>query len=441
MARTISSEKLTLFTYFISIIAIGTILLRMPAAWDGTEGLKFIDALFTSVSAVCVTGLITVDTALYSAFGKWVILALIQAGGLGIISFTTLYLAIPRGKISLRSVRLIKTSYIDAVEHKAEHIIRNIIVTTIILELIGTLFLYIGFKEVQEKNRFFISLFHSISAFCNAGFSLFTENLTGYHTNPMAAYSVIGLIILGGLGFVVVQDVGKRIAYGKKLTFHSKIVLSVTGFLIAGGAFLYFVFERNNTLAGVFGFDKLTAVLFQSVTTRTAGFNTVVQSQLTQPSQFITLPLMFTGGSPGSIAGGVKVTTVFIVFLTIFRSPDKEGNFRIGSKKIMRQTVTNANIFIMKALTILILSSFALILGEFLTGNERPVLPLLFESFSAFGTVGLSLGITPELTVFGKCAIIFTMFAGRVGLISMALPKLRKWEHAVDFPKGEVLIG
>jgi len=218
-------------------------------------------------------------------------------------------------------------------------------------------------------------------------------------------------------------------------------VLFGTGILIAGGALLYFLFERGNTLAGLAGGKRFTAVLFQSVTTRTAGFNTLVQSNLSQPSQFITLPLMFIGGSPGSIAGGVKVTTIFIILITIFKKSDLKGDFRVGSRKITRKAVSHANIFVMKAITILLLSSFALILGEFLAGKERPILPLLFESFSAFGTVGLSLGITSELTVFGKYAIIFTMFAGRVGLISMALPKLRKWEHAVDFPKGEVLIG
>ena len=442
MARNISSEKLTLFSYFIILIIIGTIFLSFPAAWGGDEKLSFIDALFTSVSAVCVTGLITVDTAVYTIFGKIIILLLIQAGGLGIISFTTMYLALPRGRISLRSVGLIKNSYIDSVEHKAEHIIRSIVVTTIVIELLGAVFLFFGFSNLQGFERIFNALFHSVSAFCNAGFSLFSSNLEGYHSIPLVAYPVMILIVLGGLGFVVLTDVARKFSSGGRLTFHSKLVFWITAALIVGGAALFFVFERTGSLTGLPAGEKITASFFQSITTRTAGFNTLPQENLRFSSKFIILAFMFTGGAPGSIAGGVKVTTVFLILYAAFRGVDNKGELRFGNRKIAGITVSHAHTFIMKAIIILFISILSLTISESaLMDSDKSLLTIVFESFSAFGTVGLSLGITSKLTVLGKCVIIGTMFAGRVGLISIAIPVLKKWRKAVDFPRGEVLIG
>jgi len=440
MIHNISAERLVLFSYFIGLILIGTMLLATPAAWNGGERLAFIDAFFTATSAVCVTGLITVDTALYSVFGKAVILFLIQTGGLGIITFTTLYLAVPRRRISLRSIRFVKGYYLDAVEFRAEHIVRNIVFTTFGLELIGSLFIYIGFRQ-QGGYTFANALFHSVSAFCNAGFSLFSNNLEGFALNRWVSGGIMALIVSGGLGFVVLQDLVLR-ATGKRrrLHTHTKIVLTASGILIAAGALGYLVFERSGTLAGFTGGDRVMIALFQSITTRTAGFNTISQADLSLSSKILTLPLMFTGGAPGSIAGGVKVTTTFLVILSVFANTRENAEVRFGKRRISQANLRNAGTFVIKAMLLLFASILALSIAE--ARHRAEFLTIAFESFSAFGTVGLSLGLTPELTVLGKCIIMLTMFAGRVGLISLAMSRPRKAvERQIQYPEGEVLIG
>lgn len=440
MNRTVSAERLFLFSYFLVLIFIGTILLSIPAAWNGDERLYLIDALFTATSAVCVTGLITVDTALYSIFGKAVILFLIQTGGLGIISFTTLYLAAPRKRISFRSIGFVKGYYLDTVEYKAEHIIRNIVLTTITLELIGSVVIYIGFRKEGDFS-YLNALFHSISAFCNAGFSLFSDNLEAFTFNRWISGGIMVLIVLGGIGFVVLQDLAGRVT-GKRarLHTHTKIVLLSSGFLIFAGTLGYLIFERNGTLEGYSGGARIMAAFFQSITTRTAGFNTISQGDMSLSSKVLTLPLMFTGGASGSIAGGVKVTTVFLVILSIFSSGDENAEVRFGKRKISGNDLKNASLFVIKAILILFMSILALSIAE--GRGDAGFLQIVFESFSAFGTVGLSLGLTPELTGAGKFIIMLTMFAGRVGLISLAMNQPRKAiERQIRYPEGEVLIG
>ncbi len=440
MAHSVSAERLTLFSYFIGLIVVGTVLLSFPAAWNGEGKLPFLDSLFTATSAVCVTGLITVDTAAYSAFGKGVILFLIQTGGLGIISFTTLYLAVPRSRISFRSIGFVKGYYLDAVEHKAEHIIRNIVLTTISLELAGSLIIFIGFRQ-QGDYSYPNALFHSVSAFCNAGFSLFPDNLERFTRNRWVSSGVMVLIVTGGIGFVVLQDLILRLrAKRKRLHTHTKIVLIATGFLIVSGALGYLIFERNATLAGYSGGNRIMIAFFQSITTRTAGFNTIPEADMSLSSKVLTLPLMFTGGASGSIAGGVKVTTIFLVILSIFSSSDENSEVRFGRRRISRPHLRNAAMFVIKAMLILLVSILALSIAEARRGAE--FLPIVFESFSAFGTVGLSLGLTPELTGAGKCIIMLVMFAGRVGLVSLAMSQPRKAvERRIRYPEGEVLIG
>ncbi|MBN1685535.1 MAG: potassium transporter [Spirochaetales bacterium] len=440
MKHSVSADRLLLFSYFIVIIIVGTILLSLPAAWNGAGRLPFIDAFFTATSAVCVTGLITVDTAMYSSFGKGVILFLIQTGGLGIISFTTLYLAVPRKRISFRSIGFVKGYYLDTVEHKAEHIIRNIVLTTIALELIGSCIIFVGLRK-QGDFSYPNALFHSVSAFCNAGFSLFSDGLEGFTANRWVSGGIMTLIVLGGLGFVVLQDLVLRLT-GKRtrLHTHTKIVLTASCILIVGGAFGYFVFERNGTLEGYSGGTQIMAAFFQSITTRTAGFNTISQTDMSLSSKILTLPLMFTGGASGSIAGGVKVTTMFLVILSVFSSGEENAEVRFGKRKISRNDLSNASMFVIKAMLLLFTSIFALSMVE--AGRGDGFLPIVFESFSAFGTVGLSLGLTPELTAAGKFIIMLTMFAGRVGLVSLAMNQPRKAiERQIQYPEGEVLIG
>ncbi len=443
MVRVHSSEKLVLFGFFTTVILVGSGLLSLPAAWSGAKPLGYIDALFTSASAVCVTGLITVDTAQFSVLGKFVILLLIQTGGLGIISFTTLYLAVPKRKISFRSIHIIKEYYLDTVEYQANNIVRNIIVAAFSIELVGAVLLYFGFESTVRHGLLLVAIFHSVSAFCNAGFSTFSNGLLPYVGNPFVSLVIMALIVLGGIGFVVIQDVWRRVAIGRgRLLLHTRVVIVTTFVLIIFGAGGYLVLEWSNQLRSLSPGHRLLAALFQSVTTRTAGFNTIDQAGMYPSSKLFTLILMFVGGAPGSTAGGIKVTTTAIIVLAAVRGVGSGGEMTVGKRKIGGAAIARAHIFAVKALALLFVCIFLLTLTE-LHGRATEItfLQIVFESFSAFGTVGLSLGATQHLTALGKIVIILTMFAGRVGLISFAIPGVRAMHPTIEFPEGEVLIG
>jgi trk system potassium uptake protein TrkH len=444
MRRVNQSEKARLFSYFLGLIAVGTVVLVLPLSWAGRGRLPLIDALFTATSAVCVTGLITVDTAAYSRIGQVAILLLIQAGGLGIITFSTIYLARVRGRISLTGGRAIRAYYLPSVEVEPRRIVRNIVIVTLSIELIGALVLYQGFRGTVQDHTGFTAVFHSISAFCNAGFSLFSNNLESYTTNVLVNVTVMLLIVLGGLGFVVLHDVAATALVQKKqLSLHSKIVLVMTAVFVGGGALLYILFEHQRALT-VFGpGEQIMAALFQAVTPRTAGFNTIPQGDLTSPSKVLTLLLMFVGGGSGSIAGGIKINTFFIVLLMALQGPDSRGEVTVFKRKISGTRIFHAVMHIMKALFILFGSVLLLTVTErWVSRHPIEVFVLIFETFSAFGTVGLSLGATPTLTVVGKLVIIVTMFMGRIGLLALAIPRSRPYPvHVLDYPEGEVMIG
>lgn len=444
MRRVLQSEKLFLFSYFLGIIVFGTLVLYIPYSWGGPERLHVIDALFTATSAVCVTGLITVDTPTYTTVGRAVILLLIQAGGLGIITFSTIYLARPRGRISLIRHRVIRGYYLESAGVGTVNIIRRIVAVTLGFELIGTLILYQAFRATVAEGRLFVSLFHAISAFCNAGFSLFSNNLEGYTTNFAVNLTVIVLVVFGGLGFVVLQDVTATAVVKKKhLSLHSKIVFLMTGILVLTASGLYLAFEAGRSMAPLTLVQKIVASLFQAVTPRTAGFSTIPQTRLSTPSKTLTMLLMFIGGGSGSIAGGIKVNTFFIVLLMVFQGPDSRGEVTVFKRKIAGSRIFYATMFMLKALLLLFASLFALTVTEmWFAKHQVDVFSLIFETFSAFGTVGLSLGATPTLTAVGKLVLIVTMFMGRIGLLALAIPPSRSYPvHVLDYPQGEVLIG
>jgi trk system potassium uptake protein TrkH len=444
LRRVLQSEKLFLFSYFLGIIAFGTLVLYIPYSWGGAGRLHVIDALFTATSAVCVTGLITVDTPTYTTIGQVVILLLIQAGGLGIITFSTIYLARPRGRISLIRHRVIRGYYLESTGLGTVNIIRRIVAVTLGFELIGTLILYQAFRATVTEGRLFVSLFHAISAFCNAGFSLFSNNLEGYTTNFAVNLTVIALVVFGGLGFVVLQDVAATTVVKKKhLSLHSKIVFLMTGILVLTASGLYLAFEAGRSMAPLTLVQKIVASLFQAVTPRTAGFSTIPQTRLSTPSKTLTMLLMFIGGGSGSIAGGIKVNTFFIVLLMVFQGPDSRGEVTVFKRKIAGSRIFYATMFMLKALLLLFASLFALTVTEmWFAKHQIDVFSLIFETFSAFGTVGLSLGATPTLTAVGKLVLIVTMFMGRIGLLALAIPPSRPYPvHVLDYPQGEVLIG
>ncbi|MFA6508775.1 MAG: potassium transporter TrkG, partial [Treponemataceae bacterium] len=299
-----TSDAFYLLAFFMIIISVGAALLCLPISWAGggsyPRSIKIIDALFISTSAVCVTGLSTVDTAAFSRFGQIVILLLIQVGGLGIISFTSLLLMIPGHRLPFRRLQTIRSFSVDGVEYDPIKIVRNIVFFTLFIESAGSLALYFVFSSAGTDTPVFTAVFHAISAFCNAGFSPFPTSLENYSRNPLLLGIVAILIVTGGIGFIVLQDIERRIRGKRKnLSYHTQLVLSVTAVLIAGGAVAFWIMERNHAYAGMNLIDQIANSIFQSITPRTAGFDAVSQAALRQPSRYLTIMLMFIGGAPG----------------------------------------------------------------------------------------------------------------------------------------------
>lgn len=439
-----SSDSWYLVALFVTLISIGSVLLALPLSQAPHESnetsISFIDALFMATSAVCVTGLATVDMARFSHFGQVVLLLLIQLGGLGIISFTSLLLILPGGRIPFRRISTIRSFYVDGVEYDPRRIILTIVGSTLAIEAIGAGLLSVLFKQAGVNNYVFNGIFHAVSAFSNAGFSLFPDNLERFSHSPLVLFVVMLLVVFGGLGFIVLQDLYQRITRKHRyLNYHSRVVLGMTAILIALGFLIYFGFEQNNSFASFPLRDRIVNALFQSVTTRTAGFDTVPQNLLSQPSKVFTLLLMFIGAGPGSIAGGIKVTTIFIIIILMVRHPDAAGDIQIGKHRLTGYVLNRASVYFLKALFLMLSGALLLSLIEGYRGVAFD--NIVFEVVSAFGTVGLSLGLTPELSVAGKLVIIGIMFAGRIGLVALSFSLVRVKKYDITYPEGSVLLG
>lgn len=438
MKRLFKSDTIFLLSFFLSVILLGTVLLLHPGAFPGS--LPFIDALFTATSAVCVTGLVTINTADFTRLGQAVILLLIQTGGLGIISFTSLMLIMPGRRLSFRRLRTIKSFSISGVEHDPLKIIRSILFFTLTIEALGAAALYLFFSRLGMEDSIFSALFHSISAFCNAGFSLYPESFEKLNRNPGILLTLAILIVAGGIGFLVLHDFSRWLRGKKtKLSYHSKLIFNITLILIVLGAAAFLFLENNNTLSGMKPLDKGVNALFQSVTPRTAGFNSVLQSGLRQPSKYLTILLMFIGGAPGSIAGGIKISCAYIVLLVMLKRANNRGEINAFKKRVSPGTINSAVVYFIKAIFLIIFSVG--ILSFFETPRGMQISQLAFETVSAFGTVGLSLGITSSLSIPGKIVIICTMFMGRVGLIAFLFLGGSTEEEKFVYPEADILIG
>lgn len=405
---------------FAAASVLGALLLKLPQATNG--GISFVDALFTSTSAVCVTGLIVVDTGTkFTAFGQAVILGLIQAGGLGITTLGVLFTSVLSGRISLKDRSVIRESFAHYGIDNFRQLLIEIIIFTITVEMLGALILYFAFG-----GGVFNAVFHSIAAFCNAGFSLYPDSLEGYRGNITVNLVVCFLIITGGIGFLVTRDV-RRYLMGKvgRLTLHTKIVLTMTIILLAAGAVLILGIEWDNALRGLDVKDKLLVSLFQSVTTRTAGFNTIDLTLFSGSTLFIMILLMFIGASPGSCGGGIKTST-FAVLLSFVRNRARGREEASLFKRTIPQEVISKTVTLVTASIILVFASVLVVSVSQGWGRPHAESPglfanILFEVVSAFGTVGLSLGMTDELSHFGKIVIILTMLSGRVGPLAIAI--------------------
>lgn len=432
---------------FIFVILMGTGLLLMPEATKG-EKINLIDALFTATSATCVTGLIVVDTGSYfTKFGQTVILLLIQIGGLGLMTVTTFFALVAGRNISVRESLLMSSTFNIKSLSRVSNLIISTLALTFSFEFIGFLLLFFVWSSSGEfglGTRLYNSLFHSVSAFCNAGFSLFSNNLENYRGNFAVNIIITFLIIFGGLGFITVVNLLHYFRFGilkkEKLTLHTKIVLLVTGSLIITGMLIILAVEWDNGLADLPIPIKFLASYFHSITPRTAGFNTIDMSSLTNACYFVIIILMFIGASPGGTGGGIKTSTFGVFMSTIWSMLRGRTQVEIFRRSIPQDIVTSA--LLLTTLTLMLLAVFAFVL---LTTEDLMPVHIFFELFSAFGTVGLSTGITPSLTTIGKLIIILTMFIGRVGPLTLmlAISQIRQRRGSIEYeyPEESVIVG
>ncbi len=436
----------------------GALFLMMPQST--TQPISFMDALFTSTSAICVTGHIVVDTATrFTTFGKAIILVLIQLGGLGIMTFTSFFAVFFKGTQSFREKQILKEWLSDPNLSSIKRTLSKIVLFVILAEAAGVILIFISLNPdlFDQGQRFRFAVFHSISAFCNAGFSTFTDGLydVRIRSDISLLYIMSMLIIIGGLGFPVVLNVYEFIkakvhnihekgikrhhyvpSFGL-ININTRIVLLTTLSLIVTGAAAFFLFENNNTLAGMPAGEKIALSFFSSITPRTAGFNAVNMSLISLPTVMMTITLMWIGASPVSTGGGIKTTTFAMAIINIFKIIKGQDRINIFKREIETGAVNRAFAVIFFSFMILGAGSFAIYLVE----PGQGMLKIIFECFSAYGTVGLSLGITPTLTSVSKMILILLMFIGRMGAITLLMvfisqPKSRPFR----FPSDTIVI-
>jgi trk system potassium uptake protein TrkH len=435
------SDALYLLTFFVIVITVGTVLLMLPGVWQGERGvLTWTNATFTAASAVCVAGLGVVDITAFSRAGHIIILCLIQMGGLGIIGFSSFLLTIPGNRLGLSRRDTIQGFYLDGIEYRPLQIVRSILLFTLGIEAVWAVLLSALFQRAGVDQWLFMGIFHAVSAFCNTGVSPFAGGLSGFAADIPVLLVVMVLIILGGTGFIVLHDVVRLFRrQTTRLSYHSRVVLVMTALFVFGGMALFIVLERGQMYRAMDLPTALVNALFQSANTRSGGFEVVAQQGLTQPSKLLTSLLMLVGGAPGSIAGGIKITTVLVIVAVIVRKPDKNGDIRLFHHRLCADTVHKGVVYVLKALVLLLLCVSALSISEGFAGG-KPFGALVFECISAFATVGLSLGITADLSTAGKWIIIVAMFAGRVGLIVLAFPSIRYRKYDITYPQGSLLL-
>ncbi len=430
---------------FLAVILVGTLLLLLPISTAEGNHTSLVDALFTATSAVCVTGLIVVDTASHwSDFGHVVIMCLIQIGGLGIMTMSTAIALLLGRRISFRERLLIKESLGTVSLEGLVRLVRIILMFTITFVLSATVLLTIRWSaEYSIGQAAWLGLFHSVSAFNNAGFDIFGTSLMNYVNDPIVNAIFVFLIISGGLGFTVLAEIYKRTTTPNergRFTLHTKVVAGVTLTLLLVGTLFIFAAEFNNsdTMGNLQWYEKLLASFFTAVTPRTAGFNTLPTGALRHSSLFFIVMLMFIGGSAGSTAGGVKTTTFFALVATVINTCRGNSRVQVFDRSLKWDTI-RASMSIVSLALILVFAVTLLLL----TLEGAPLVDCLFEAMSAFGTVGLSTGLTPDLSIPGRLLITFTMFVGRLGPLTLALafagPDYQGNKY--NYPKESIMIG
>ncbi len=432
----LNPSQLLILVFFVSIM-VGTILLKLPFAT--THYIRWVDALFTATSAMTVTGLVVVDTATeFTVFGQIVIALLMQLGGLGIMSFALLIYMMLGKKIGLKERILIQTALNQTSIGGVIKLVKNLFIFSLIIEFIGMLFLASSWvPEYGWSKGLYLSFFHSISAFNNAGFALWSDGLMGYVGDPIINLGITFLFIIGGIGFTVLTDLWYKKEF-RQFSLHTKLMLIGTLLINIIAMFFIFILEYTNpnTLGGLSLLDKFFASYFQAVSPRTAGFNTIDIGSLNESTIFLILLLMFIGAGSASTGGGIKVTTFIIICLAVV-------TFLKGKQEIMIMRRSIANAYIIRALAISTMALFLICIAVFILSitEQAPFLMILFEVVSAFGTVGLSMGITSNLTIIGKLIIIIIMFAGKLGPLTLAFSLARPEKSKIRYPHEDILTG
>ncbi len=434
---------------FLSAVLLGSLLLSLPISTKSGQSVPYIDALFTSTTATCVTGLVTLPTAtVWSAFGQAVILVLIQIGGLGIITVMTGFMIMFHRRMGIGDRLLLQDAFNLNTLAGLAAFVRKVLLGTFIVEGVGALMYMLVFVPEFGVRGIWISIFNSVSAFCNAGIDVIGESsLIPYALNPLINTVTAVLIIIGGIGYIVWWDVirvlksrFKRDGQRNHFTLHTKIALVSTAVLVFGGALLILICEFNNplTIGDMSLFDKIQVSLFQAVTTRTAGFMTVMQENLTNASSMISLVLMFIGGSPVGTAGGVKTVTVAVLVYSAFSVITNKSRTSLFNRTVSLESILKAAAVVMTSVVIMLTSTVLLAVV-----TDADMLDILYETVSATATVGLSRSLTPTLNIMGKIVIMITMYLGRVGPISLALAlgRRKKVQDIVLDPVEDISIG
>lgn len=445
----LSSSQIILLSFLLAIL-VGSVLLALPISSATGESIAYIDALFTATTATCVTGLVTLPTVTtWSVFGQVVILILIQIGGLGIITIMSAFMILLHRKMGIGDELLIQDAFNLNTLSGLVKFVKKVLLGTFIVEGIGALLYMLVFIPEYGWKGIWISVFNSISAFCNAGIDIISENsLCDYATNPVINAVTSLLIISGGIGYIVWWDIIRIIKDKRRqglraiqsLTLHSKIALSTTAILLVGGGIIFFILEYNNplTIKDYSLFDKMQVSMFQSVTTRTAGFETVPQQNLTNASSIVALLLMFIGGSPVGTAGGVKTVTIAVLVASALSTIQNRNEVILFNRRIPKQALSKAIAVVSMSFTILFLSTILLS-----AVTDANALDIVYETVSATATVGLTRNLTALLNTVGKIIIIATMYLGRVGPISLAIAfSFRKDnQNIIKNPTEEISVG
>lgn len=431
---------------YLLVIVAGTGLLMLPAATRQGNETDFLTALFTATSATCVTGLVVVDTYTHwSGFGHIIILLMIQVGGLGFMTMGVLFAMFLKKRITLRTRGLLQESMNGMQMGGIIRLVRMVLRGTFIIELTGAVLLAIRFIPVFGWGKGILyGIFHSISAFCNAGFDLMGEysgqysSLVEFHGDILVNVVIMALIVIGGIGFFVWKDIRENKHHMKKYRLHTKMALFMTAILLIGGTVLFYLFENNNLLAGMNEKDKILAAAFSSVTARTAGFNTIDTGGLTHASKLLTMVLMFLGGSPGSTAGGIKTVTTLVLIAYVWSNLRASKGVNVFNRRLDDDVIRKASNVVVISLLMAVSASILICYLQ----PDLVVEDILFEVYSAIGTVGMSTGVTRDLNLVSRIIIVLLMYCGRIGSMSFALSFTeRKKVAPVQLPTEKIMIG